>query len=216
MPTVTDSVTLVRPVLGIVRLAVAVLLLAAVIATHLDAASRGPVNVFNIYGYFTIQSNLLSAGALIALGITAVRGRVPGPVLTLVRAIATTCIVIVGIVYAVLLAPIAAEVGIDLPWANAVLHYVAPIVVALDWLLLGDRVVIPWRRIWWVLLYPFVWTVVVLIRGATDGWVPYPFLNPAQGYGIVSLYCVAILVVFVVVGLLVLLASRFRGVLLRR
>ena len=74
----------------------------------------------------------------------------------------------------------------------------------------------PLGRVWALLVYPAVWTVVVLIRGATDGWVPYPFLNPAQGYGVVAIYCVAILVVFVVVGLLVLLVSRWRGLLLRR
>ena len=53
----------------------------------------------------------------------------------------------------------------------------------------------------------------MLVRGATDGWVPYPFLDPAQGYGVVALYCLAILVLFVGIGLLVLLASRTNGVL---
>ena len=34
---------------------------------------------------------------------------------------------------------------------------------------------------WLHVLYPVVWIAVVLVRGATDGWVPYPFLNPEQG-----------------------------------
>jgi hypothetical protein len=52
--------------------------------------------------------------------------------------------------------------------------------------------------------------VVVIIRGATDGWVPYPFLDPANGYGSVAVYCVIIAIAFAVVGWLVLWYSRVR------
>jgi len=206
----------VRIAVGLIRIALAIAIIAAVVTTHLDALGRGPVNLFNLYGYFTTQSNLISVGVLIAAGIQAFRGRASGPVLSVLRAVATTCIAVVGIVYATLLAPIGADVDIVAPWANIVLHYVSPIVVVLDWLLVGDRRRLGLGRIWMLLVYPAVWTIVVLIRGATDGWVPYPFLSPSQGYGVVSLYCVAILVVFVVFGLLVLLASRYRGLLLPR
>lgn len=205
-----------RLAVGIVRLALACAILIAVIATHLDVASRTPVNPFNLYGYFTIQSNLIAAGVLIAAGIVALRGRSAGPVFSLLRAIATTCIVIVGLVFAVLLAPLGAAGGVQLPWANSILHEVSPILIALDWLFVGDRMRIGLGRIWAVLIYPAIWTIVVLLRGATDGWVPYPFLNPAQGYGVVAAYCIGILVLFVVIGLLVLVASRWRGLLLRR
>ncbi len=205
-----------RSAVALVRLALAVAILVAIVATHIETASRVPVNVFNLYGYFTTQSNLIAAGVLIAAGATGLRRRRQGPALSLLRAVATTCIAIVGLVYATLLAPLGAEGGVPIPWANTILHIVSPIVIVIDWLVIGDRRRIPFRRIWLLLLYPAVWTIVVLIRGATDGWVPYPFLDPSQGYGVVTIYCVGILVVFVVVGLLVLLVSRFRGVLLRR
>lgn len=48
------------------------------------------------------------------------------------------------------------------------------------------------------------------IRGATDGWVPYPFLDPATGYGSVILYSVAILAAVLVVGAIVWALSRVR------
>ncbi len=201
---------------AVVRIALAVAILAAVVATHLEAASRVAVNPFNLYGYFTIQSNVIAAVILLISGFVACSGRRQGPWLSLLRALATTFLVIVGLVYATLLAPLGAAGGVPIPWANAVLHIVSPIVIVLDWLLVGDRVRIPLSRFWVVLIYPAVWTTVVLIRGATDGWVPYPFLDPKQGYGVVALYSAAILVVFIVVGLLVLWASRFRGVVLRR
>ena len=44
--------------------------------------------------------------------------------------------------------------------------------------------------------------LAVLIRGATIGWYPYLFLNPATvgGYGGVAAYAIAIAVAFVLVG----------------
>jgi hypothetical protein len=60
------------------------------------------------------------------------------------------------------------------------------------------------------LVYPAVWTIVILIRGATDGWVPYPFLDPAQGYGVVAIYCVGVGVSIGLLGVLVVGMSRLR------
>ena len=47
----------------------------------------------------------------------------------------------------------------------------------------------------------------------TDGWVPYPFLNPAKvaGYGGVAAYAIGIAVAFVLVGwVLFAIAHRLR------
>jgi len=197
------------------RLALAAAILAAIIATHAEAASRTSVNIFNLYGYFTVQSNLIGVVSLTGSAIAAYSRRWQGQALTLVRALATTCLAIVGIVYATLLAPLGAAGGVPLPWANVILHVVSPIAIVLDWLLVGDRARLPLTRLGLILLYPAAWTTVVLVRGATDGWVPYPFLDPALGYGTVALSCLGILVAFTGVGLLTLWASRTPGVTLR-
>lgn len=197
-----------RPV-GAARLAVAALVAAAVVATVADVASRTAVNPFNLFGYFTVQSNLVLAVVLVLTGVQALRGRPADDASTLARACATTYIALVGLVYATLLAPLGAAGGVPVPWANTVLHVVTPLYAVADWLL-TDRRPLDQRRLPVVLVYPAVWTAVVLVRGATDGWVPYPFLDPAQGYGVVALYVLAILVVVLVVGSLVLRSSRFR------
>lgn len=194
--------------IGLARVVLAVVIVAAVFATHLDAASRVPVNPFNLYGYFTVQSNLIAAVSWLAAGILTLRGRTRGTVLSVLGAIATTCLVIVGLVYAILLAPLGAPGGVPVPWANTVLHLIAPIAVVADWIGVRDRAVLAASVVWVILLYPLTWTTVVLIRGASDGWVPYPFLDPAQGYGTVSLYVVAIAALFAVVGTAVLWISR--------
>jgi hypothetical protein len=185
---------------------VALLILAAVVATMVDVASRTTLNPFNFFGYFTNQSNLILAVVylLSALAPTALGE----PARSLLRSAATTYIVIVGIVYATLLAPLGAAGGVPVPWANFVLHVVTPIYGIVDWFVFRDHIRLTLGQLWLVLVYPAVWTVVVLIRGTTDGWVPYPFLDPAQGYGVVAVYCVGILVVFFLIGALVFWTSR--------
>lgn len=190
----------------VLRGAIAVLVVVAVVATLVDVTSRTVINPLNFFGFFTMQSNIiltavyvLSALAPAALG---------EPTRSLVRAAATTYIVLVGIVYATLLAPFEEAGGVLVPWANVVLHVVTPIYGIVDWLVFSDRVRLPLHQLWVVLLYPAVWLVVVLLRGATDGWVPYPFLDPGQGYAAVAGYCVVILVAFLVIGAFVFWGSR--------
>ncbi|MGN7187622.1 Pr6Pr family membrane protein [Microbacterium enclense] len=56
-----------------------------------------------------------------------------------------------------------------------------------------DRPRLAWKRLWWVLPYPLAWVTVVLIRGATDGWVPYGFLLPSRGLPSLGLHVTGIL-----------------------
>lgn len=190
------------------RLAMVVIVGTAIVATFFDTASRATINPFNFFGYFTMQSNIITAVILLLAAIATFRGRPQTPLLVLARACGTTYIVIVGIVYNLLLTGL--EGGVSLEWANWVLHVAFPIYAALDWILFGDKSVVPWKRLWVVLIYPVLWTAVVIIRGATDGWVPYPFLDPATGYGSVAVYCVVIFVATVLVAAIVFALSRVR------
>lgn len=191
-----------------IRLLVALAGGTAIVATLLDTASRTPINPFNFFGYFTMQSNILTVVMLLGTALIGFAGRKQSAGWSLFRACVTTYIVVVGIVYNTLLTGL--EGGITLGWANTVLHLAIPIYVALDWLLIGDRRTVPWSKLWMVAIYPIVWIAVVLVRGATDGWVPYPFLDPAIGYGIVAVYCLGIAGAIVVVGALVWAVSKLR------
>ncbi|WP_240630300.1 Pr6Pr family membrane protein [Specibacter cremeus] len=194
------------------RLAFAALTVAAIAATYqhsMTASGRLP-NVFNFFGYFTIQSNIFILLALAWAGLEGLRRVRVGALGTEFRAAATTYIMVTGIVYATLLAPLGDVGGAPVPWANTVLHIVLPIYAPLDWILFADRPRLLFRRLPTVLIYPAVWLVVVLIRGATDGWVPYPFLDPSNGYGAVAITCAVIVAVGLVFGALVYLLSRLR------
>ena len=117
---------------------------------------------------------------------------------------------IVGIVYNTLLAGASLAGSFDLKWSSNILHVIIPNYALVDWVLFADRKKLRSNKLWIVLIYPIVWLVVILIRGATDGWVPYPFLDPATGYGSVAAYSIAIAVFTVLFGLAVFALSRVR------
>ncbi|GGF00700.1 Pr6Pr family membrane protein [Mycetocola zhadangensis] len=191
-----------------IRLVLVLTTLAAVIVTFADTASRGPVNPFNFFGYFTIQSNLLGVAVLGVTAAWGALGRPQGLVLQLARASITTYLIVVALVYNTLLTGLSG--GVDVAWANTVMHVVFPLYCLLDWLLVPDREALPFRFLWVVELYPIVWCGVILLRGATDGWVPYPFFDPSNGYGSVLLYVVGIAVTFILIGAAVFAASRLQ------
>jgi hypothetical protein len=195
-----------KVVFAVLRFAAGIAIGVAIVATY--AASVHPVNWFNFFGFFTIQGNIFCGVVFIVSAAFALGGHAQPRGLVFARALATTYIVIVGLVYNTLLVGTAG--GVAVPWANTVLHAIIPLYAAIDWLFFGGRAPLAWRRFWFVLVYPLVWTVVVLVRGATDGWVPYPFLNPSQGYGVVALFCVAIAIAFAGAGALVWWLSRYR------
>ena len=180
--------------------------LTVIVSTFFETATRATINPLNFFGFFTMQSNIILIIMLLVSAGVSFSGKQQTDRLMLIRGCATTYIVITGVPYAILLS--GQEAGVTLAWANSALHVVLPLYAALDWLIFSDRKALPWNKIWVALIYPVVWLIVVLIRGATDGWFPYPFLNPAQGHGVVAFYAVAIAVAAVVFASLVWAASR--------
>lgn len=81
--------------------------------------------------------------------------------------------------------------------------------MALDWLLLAPPKPPRWRELWVVLPYPVAWLAVVLVRGATDGWVPYGFLLPDRGVASLLLHVSGLLLTLIVAGALVWGSARF-------
>ncbi|GAA4156418.1 Pr6Pr family membrane protein [Gryllotalpicola daejeonensis] len=194
------------------RFAFSALMLAAVTRSFVyDATHGGDVWPWDWFGYFTNQNNLAAGFVLSLAGILLLTGR-RLRWLEYARGAVTVYIFIVGTVYWTLLA---ASMPPEIPWTNNVVHGVIPAYCLLDWLLIGDRAPLRFWKLWVIFPYAVVWLGVTLTRGATDHWVPYPFMDPATGYGSVSLYCGAIVVIAVVVALVFWAASRFRGILLR-
>lgn len=184
---------------------------AAIVVTLEDAVGRGAFQFLNFFGYFTIQGNVICVAVFLIAAIVGFSRREQGAALQWVRGAATTYIAIVGIVYNTLL--VRADVDTPVPWANSVLHVIIPLYAVLDWLFLDDRRPQRWRAVWFVLIYPLVWTGATLARQAYEArpFIPYPFLNIGTlGGGVVALYVIGIAVAFVVVALGAWWASRAR------
>ncbi|GGA70148.1 hypothetical protein GCM10011490_20980 [Pseudoclavibacter endophyticus] len=197
---------------GLARAGVGTAVILMLLATFAGRVAVGDSNPFDFFGYFTNLSSLLTSGVLITTGTLMMSGRPVPAWLTVARGVATACLLIVAVVYNGLVPGTASAP----PWVSAVLHIFLPLIVAIDWLSVGDRGRLPWRQLWVVLPYPVVWVTVVLIRGATDGWVPYGFLLPERGIPSLIAHVMGLFVALVAAGAIVWAATRSPGIVLRR
>ena len=194
-------------VLTLVRGAAVVLVLAAIVAQALELANHAAFDPTRFLAYFTIQSNLIGVAAFVLLLVNRNRPR-PRRV-ELLRGAATVYLMVTFFVVIFLLSGV--DVGLQLPWVDFVLHKLFPVVLLLDWVLdpptarLHPRDAVLW------LAYPLVWTGATILRGAGDGWYPYPFLDPVNGgYGQVLVTAVAISVGFFAISLAVIALGNAR------
>ncbi len=181
----------------------------AAIATQLiSLAAKGTLNPVNYFSYFTIDSNLIATGVLLAGAAS--RGSDPTPRLDLVRGAAVVYMSITGIVFTLLLSN--TDVDTAIPWVNSVVHELMPLVMLADWLVTPPAVRLQLRQGLLWLSFPLMWIVYTIIRGAIVNLYPYPFLNPVNGgYASVAVYCLAILVAMLVVSLVVVVLANATG-----
>ena len=168
------------------------MLVLAAIGQQLIIHIRASYSVLNFFSYFTNLSNLFAALVLL-LSVFTKKNQFQD----LAIYIATVNMVIVGLVYAVLLRNV--DLGALLPWVNTVLHIVMPIAMVLNWLVSPPASPLTGKHLLVSLVFPSVYLAYTLVRGASTGWYPYPFLNPANvgGYGAVAAYALAITTTFV-------------------
>lgn len=186
-----------------VRIGFALLTLAAIVTQAVSLLGAGLFNPTRFFLFFTILANLLTAGVLLEGARRQLTGQPPVP--DLWRGAVVVYMTVTFIVFAVLLRGLQEQLQTNIVWVDTVLHRVMPVVVMADWLIEPPHAPITFRRalVPW-LVPPVAWTTVTLVRGALDGWYPYPFLDPANGgYGVLALYVIGILVLFVVVTWLI-------------
>jgi hypothetical protein len=184
-----------REVLGGLRIAFALLALAAMTAQLVHGLDHPRFSVANFFSYFTIESNLIAAGVLIASGAAALRGLTGTPGLDTWRGAATLYMTTTGLGYSLLLA---GDNDALLVWADVVVHYVMPVVLVADWLLDRPAEPIPLDRALAWMAFPTAFFAYTLVRGEIADWYPYPFLDVAdRGYP-------AVLLTGAIVGLLMI------------
>lgn len=186
----------------------AALIGAALVANVVGHVNQGDFAFFDTLGYFSHQSNILAV--ILLLAVAPYTGR-PRPLwLEYARASVATYLVIVTVVFWTLLGGF--EAGDPYRWSTLTMHGISCVMLLADWLLEGPRKPQPVTRAWVVLPYSLVWVTVALVRGATDGWVPYPFMDPKDGYAPVAIVVGGIVVVGVAIGAGLFRLTRWRVV----
>jgi hypothetical protein len=160
------------------------------------------MSIVDFFSYFTIESNVVlvvvfAIGAAQAAGVVTLGARFAS-----LRGAATIYMAFTGLVFNLILA--SGGTGDLLPWVNLILHQTMPVVAVLEWFIWPPAVRLPLRVVGIWLIYPLAYLAYSLIRGPITGFYAYPFFDPAVqgGYGGIAAYCGALLVAFLILGLL--------------
>lgn len=148
----------------------------ALIAQYVLHIQNGTVSLaetnVRFFTYFTILTNLIVAiyFTLLLRPNPSKQSSPPG-MLTAI----TSYITMVGLLYQLLLRHIWQPQGLQ--WlVNELLHSVIPLAVLIYWVY-NERTRPHYRQIAGWLIYPFVYLIVILIRGHYSQWYPYPFVD---------------------------------------
>ncbi|MFI5198837.1 MAG: Pr6Pr family membrane protein [Candidatus Limnocylindrales bacterium] len=165
----------------IIRAASVLVVLAAIVAQAVTLLNANAFDASRFFAYFTIQSNLI--GVAVFAWLVATRNRPRSKGLELARGAAAVYLTITFLVVIFVLNGV--DVQLQLAWVDFALHKLFPVIVVLDWIVDPPGMPIGYRDALVWLVYPIIWTVLTVVRGAYDGWYPYPFLDPSMsgGYG---------------------------------
>jgi hypothetical protein len=168
--------------------------------------------IIRFFSYFTILTNILVAFAFTILAAGKQTGlhrffSKPSNITAV-----TVYIIVVGLVYNSILRWLWEPAGLQL-YADEALHSITPLLVLLYWLINISFMRFQWKNIISWLIYPFVYLVYVLIRGAFSNFYPYPFLDVSKiGYGEALLNCVYVTFAFLFISLLLTGIGKMRRV----
>ncbi|TIT79044.1 MAG: hypothetical protein E5W56_07215 [Mesorhizobium sp.] len=175
------------------------------------ATGRGLLGSIVFYfSFFTILTNV--AAVLVHASLVSPAGYAWFPAFAgkRMRAGVAVAMTLVFIVYATVLARLWAPEGLFFI-CDVLLHYVAPLIFVLWWLIASADGSTRWRDISWWMIYPLAYFAYALIRAPFAGEVPYPFLDVAKnGAAGVAVSALAITALFL--GLCVLAVFADHGI----
>ena len=182
------------------------------IPTSMAAGRSFWLSVLFYFSFFTILSNIAAvishAGQVFPIAwLNYFRRRSTAGAIT-------TLMMVVGIVYHFILAPLWSPQGLFLA-CDVILHYVTPILMAAWWLVSANGKARFKTLLWW-LVPPAVYLVFVYIRWIFVHEVPYPFLDPALTRQALIRGIVGIVTLFVITGPVVVISDKMVGWLKRQ
>jgi hypothetical protein len=158
-------------------------------------------HLINYFSFFTIETNLLVA---LVLTISCARPQAEQFLTTpSVTSALVVYIVVVGVVYAVLLRHLWHPHGLQL-LADIALHDAIPLLYPFYWLAFLRKGSLRWSDPAWWLVFPVLYFLYSMLRGAAFGIYLYPFFDVAQlGFARVSMNGIGLLAGFFGLGVVV-------------
>ncbi|MEY4683079.1 MAG: hypothetical protein RL534_498 [Actinomycetota bacterium] len=148
---------------------------------HAPGMSGALTRIIDLFGYFTIWSNLLVAVTITMLFLNPNRS---SQRFKLFRNTSLLMILMTGILYHLLIAPTANPESWNI-YTNAFQHYITPAITVLVWLLVGPRKWFSLRMTISVFAIPTAYLIYTFARGAIIDRYPYGFFDVIE-YGYVS------------------------------
>jgi len=175
-----------------------------------------PETLLRFFSFFTILTNILVAlcCTLVLLKPGSGWGAFFARPQTLTAI--TLYIAVVGFIYNTILRMLWSPQGLQFV-VDELLHSVVPVLFILFWFFFVPKNSLHWKGIFPWLLYPALYCIFILARGAVSGFYPYPFVNVIElGYGRVLLNAAGIVVVFLLTALVLTGAAKILGKIARK
>lgn len=154
--------------------------------------------VVQYFSYYTILTNLMIAWVTTILFIRREGTSKRQKLLTAILVYIMT----VGLTYNTILRSLWKPQGLQL-LADNLLHSIIPVLYLIFWIFFVRKQSLQWKDIFPWLIYPLVYLVYVLIRGAYFGVYPYPFVDVVQlGYARVMLNSLGVTAMILLFSLL--------------
>ncbi len=180
------------------RTTLSLLIFIALIIQSLELIETGS-SLVNFFSYFTILSNVFAAVLFLMLAFNVNKSAL----IDHLKGSATLYMLITLLGFIVLFG---GDKGFLLSWVNIVFHYLAPIVVLIDWILFPISTKISFKSalVWTV--PPTLYFIYCLVRGVITSWYPYPFLDPERIGGYLNVFTYFIFItIFGILGIYLLL-----------
>lgn len=158
--------------------------------------------------YFTVTTNIIVALCFTTLWLfeESSLGKFFAKSTTLTAI--TVYITVVSLVYNAILRGLVSPVG----WARVadeMLHVVDPLIFIAFWIFYVDKTKLEYKeaKIW--MIYPLLYVVFVVIRGAIVGQYPYPFINVTDlGYPKATINAIVVLIIFYLLSLFLIFIGK--------
>jgi len=167
-----------------------------------------PENIVRFFSFFTVLTNIL-----VALYFTSMAFQLKKKPFSVffksgtITALATF-ILLVGLVYQIILRSIWEPSGLQLV-VDELLHTIIPLYFLIYWFLYAKPLDFKFKSLWYWMLYPLIYFILIIIRGHFSKFYPYPFVNVTEiGYvGVAQNFIVIFGSVILLIAILVLIGK---------